>query len=48
MTIRIEKNTFRLANTPAPTAGHRAFRGLGNALEKSIEAGGNTWEGMRP
>ena len=48
MTIRVEGNRFRLARNPAPTGGHRPFRGIGKDIEKAIREGGNTFEGMRP
>ncbi|GAH71646.1 unnamed protein product, partial [marine sediment metagenome] len=47
-TVRIEKNTFKLASDPAPTEGHAPFRRIGGALEGRIKAGGNTFEGMAP
>ena len=47
-TVRIERNTFKLADDPAPTQGHTPFRGLGGALEAKIKAGNNKFEGMQP
>ena len=47
-TVRIERNTFKLADDPAPTEAHTALRNLGEELERRIQAGGNTFEGMRP
>ncbi|MCZ7644869.1 MAG: fibronectin type III domain-containing protein [Planctomycetota bacterium] len=48
MTVRIEKNVFKLADAPAPAEGHQPFRGLGEKLTQAVLAGGNTFEGMRP
>ena len=48
MTVRIEKNTFELAQDPPPTDGHKPFQNLGPELEASIKAGNNTFQGMQP
>ena len=47
-TVRIERNTFKLADDPAPTEGHTPFRRIGDELEGKINAGANTFEGMQP
>jgi len=47
-TVRIERNTFKLADAPAPTEGHTPYRRIGEALENAIKAGGNKFEGMKP
>ncbi|TFG88755.1 MAG: hypothetical protein E4H17_01860 [Gemmatimonadales bacterium] len=48
MTVRIEKNLFTLSTVPPPVEGHTPFRRLGADLEASIQAGGNTFHGMKP
>ncbi|HUU44085.1 MAG TPA: hypothetical protein VMX57_09910, partial [Planctomycetota bacterium] len=47
-TVRVEKNTFKLADDPPPTKTHAPFRLLGDELDAKIKAGGNTFEGMEP
>ena len=55
MTIRIEKNSFKLAAEPPPTEGRKPFWRLGPALEEAIRApgagdgsGGNTLDAKAP
>ncbi|MCP3973904.1 MAG: hypothetical protein GY720_05365, partial [bacterium] len=47
-TVRVEGNTFRLADEPAPTEGHTPFRNLGGEFEAKVKSGNNEFEGMRP
>jgi len=47
-TVRMERNTFKLADDPAPTQGHTPFRNLGGDLEAKVKAGNNKFEGMQP
>ncbi len=48
MTVRIENNTFVLADDPPPTSSHTPFRNIGQPLEEAITSGGNTFQGMAP
>ena len=48
MTVRIEKNSFVLAEEPPPVKDRRAFRNLGDALERIVKTGGNLFEGTLP
>lgn len=47
-TVRVERNTFKLAGDPAPTEGHTPFRNLGGHFEAKIKSGKNKYEGMQP
>ncbi len=47
-TVRVERNTFKLVDDPAPTGGHTPFRNLGGDFEAAIKSGKNTFEGMQP
>jgi len=46
MTIRVERNAFELMDDPV--AAKAVYRKIPAAMRKAIEAGGNTFEGMRP
>ncbi len=48
MTVRIEKNTFSLADDPPPANGRQPFRRIGAPLESRIKAGQNVFRGMTP
>ena len=44
MTVRLENNTFTLAQTPFATERESRFRVVGPAIEKEVNSGGNVFE----